>query len=254
MRQKELGELLNSYCDKYNRPDFIENDPILIPHKFSKREDIEIAGLFAAMLAWGRRDIIIRNVNRIMELMDHAPHDFIVNHKEIDRKRFTHFVHRTFQPDDMLYFVYFLHWFYNHNASLEVAFVPKTGSSGMRERLVYFKDLFFSLEHLPRTRKHVQSPANKSACKRLCLFLRWMVRPSNQGVDFGLWDRIAPADLILPVDVHVHRTAKALGLTKSKMPNWRVAEEITGKVAKFCPEDPCKYDFALFGMSLEGVI
>ena len=254
MRQKELEEVLNQYSDTYNRPDFIDNDPILIPHRFSKPQDIEIAGFFAAMLAWGRRDIIIRNVNKIIAFMDDAPYDFILNHEEEDRKRFLHFVHRTFQPDDMLYFIHFLHWFYGHNDSLENAFIPEKGARGMTERLVHFKDVFFSQEHLPRTRKHVQSPANKSACKRLCLYLRWMVRPADTGVDFGIWKQIQSSELILPVDVHVHRTAKALKLTKSKMPNWKVAEEITKKVGKFCPQDPCKYDFALFGMSLEGLV
>jgi len=254
MRQAELPDILNTYCDKYNRPDFIKNDPILIPHRFTKPQDIEISGFFASMLAWGRRDIIIRNVSRIIELMDNAPHDFIVNHEEEDRKRFLTFVHRTFQPDDMLYFVHFMQWFYKKNKSLEEAFIPLATSPNMTERLIHFKDLFFSLEHLPRTRKHVQSPANKSACKRLCLYLRWMVRDSTSGVDFGLWNNIKPSELLLPVDVHVHRTARALKLTKSKMPNWQAAEEITKKVAKFCPEDPCKYDFALFGMSLEGIV
>ena len=253
MRQAELADLLNAYCTKYNTPDFIPFDPLSIPHRFTKKEDIEIAGFFAAMLAWGRRDIIMRSVNKIMELMDEAPHDFIVNHQEIDRKRFMKFVHRTFQPDDMLYFVHFLQWYYGQYGSLELAFCPNIKKPSMAQRLIYFKQVFFSEEHLHRTRKHVQSPENKSACKRLCLYLRWMVRPGDEGVDFGIWESIKPSELILPVDVHVHRTAMALKLTKINKANWQAAEDITKKMRKLDPNDPSKYDFALFWMSHEGL-
>lgn len=253
MKSAQLKALLDEWHLKYNRPEFITDDPLSIPHLFSKAQDREISGLFAALLAWGQRKTIINNCLRLMEGMDHAPHDFILNHEESDRARFEKFVHRTFQYPDLLYFLEFLqHWYRNH-ASLEDAFLTdKNYEAGhMGPGLVQFNDTFFSMPHLPRTQKHLQTPARGSACKRLNLYLRWMVRNDGRGVDLGIWKRIDPALLLCPLDVHVHRAATELGLLNRKQADWTSTLELTARLKKFCPEDPVKYDFALFGMSIE---
>ena len=253
MNKNELKNLLDKKAAQFNRPDFIAPDPISVPHRFSKSQDIEIAGLFAALLAWGQRKTIVNNANRLMDLMDGAPYDFICNHKETDRTRFESFVHRTFQPVDLLYFVEFLQYHYQQHRSLENLF-----ADGMSENevhtgpgLAHFHRQFFTLPHMVRTEKHVQTPDRKSACKRINLFLRWMVRKDNQGVDFGIWQGIKPAQLLCPLDVHVHRTATALGLLKRPQSDWQACLELTAKLRKMDPEDPVKYDFALFGMSIQ---
>lgn len=249
----DLKILLDSLVEKYNRPDFIEADPICIPHRFTKKQDIEISGFWAAMFAWGQRKTIINKASEVMALMDDAPHDFIVNHREEDRERFLTFKHRTFQPLDALYFLEFLQWFYQNHDSLEEAFLHKmkpcdehTGAA-----LAGFHELFFSRPHAPRrTRKHVATPATKSSCKRLNMFLRWMVRPAGQGVDFGIWKNISPSQLLIPLDVHVERVARKFGLLERKQTDWLAVIELTERLRKFDSEDPVKYDFALFGMGV----
>lgn len=250
---QNLGDLLSDYAEKFNSKQFIETDPIQIPHLFSRKQDIEIIGFWVAILAWGQRKTIINKAKELIELMDHSPYDFIVNHEEIDRKPFLVFKHRTFQATDTLYFLEFLQYFYQRNDSLEDAFVrflPKKAPN-IEFALKGFHDFFFSLESAPqRTRKHIATPARKSSCKRLNMFLRWMVRKDDKGVDFGIWDRISPSQLMMPLDVHVNRVARQLGLITRKQSDWLTVIELTEKLKQFDPEDPAKFDFALFGLGV----
>jgi uncharacterized protein (TIGR02757 family) len=244
-----LKEFLDEKVDLYNRPGFIENDPIQIPHSFKKHQDIEISAFFAATLAWGQRKTIISKCRELMDLMDNAPHDFVLNHSASDLKKLTTFKHRTFNTTDLLYFVHFFNQYYQKEKSLERAFL--TGS-GMKIQLTNFHNAFFSLEDFPpRTRKHIATPERKSACKRINMFLRWMVRSDDRSVDFGLWKKISPAQLICPIDLHVERIARKLKLIKRKQVDWQTAEELTSNLKKLDPSDPVKYDFALFGLGLD---
>lgn len=248
----ELKELLDAKVEQYNQPGFIDLDPILIPHQFSKKQDIEIAGLFAATLAWGQRVTIINNCRKLLGWMDHDPHNFMLHHQEHDLKPFLDFRHRTFNATDALYFIAFLKWYYQRHNSLEDAFSGSPGEQTVERGLINFHNLFFSLPDFPvRTKKHIATPERKSACKRLNMYLRWMVRSDNRGVDFGIWKKIEPAQLICPCDVHVERVARKLRLIKRKQTDWLMAVELTDNLRKLDPIDPVKYDFALFGLGLE---
>lgn len=254
MVTEKLKLFLDNKAAQYNRPDFIANDPISIPHLFTKKQDIEIAAFFAATLAWGQRTTIINNCKKLMRWMDNAPHDFLVNHNESDRQRFLGFVHRTFNYTDLLYFIEFLTTYYKQNNSLETAFAQHISKQDttIEKGLVGFNELFFSLPYAPqRTRKHLATPAKKSACKRLNMFLRWMVRQDNKGVDFGIWKNINPAQLVCPLDTHVHRVAQGLGLLKRKQADWQAALELTGHLRQFNPADPTIYDYALFSLGVD---
>jgi uncharacterized protein (TIGR02757 family) len=247
-----LKELLDAKAEQYNQPGFIDLDPILIPHAFSKKQDIEIAGLFAATLAWGQRATIIKSCRKLLGWMDNDPYTFIRHHREGDLKPFLGFRHRTFNATDTLYFIGFLKWFYSGHTSLEEAFRVDSTDSTVEKGLIGFHNLFFSLPDFPkRTKKHVATPERKSACKRLNMYLRWMVRKDTQGVDFGIWKTISPAQLICPCDVHVERVARKLHLVKRKQMDWLTAVELTDNLRKLDPNDPVKYDFALFGLGLE---
>ncbi len=258
-----LYDLLESKVQQYNQPNFIPNDPISIPHQFSQQQDIEIMGFWAAVLAWGQRKTIINKCNELIRLMDGAPYDFVRNHQPLDLKPFLHFKHRTFNATDTLYFLHFFQQFYAEHASLEEAFVPAASVTlpqperhpafPAEQALVRFHEVFFSLEDAPaRTRKHVATPARKSSCKRLNMFLRWMVRKDANGVDFGIWNRLSPAALVCPCDVHVERVARKLGLLQRPNTDWQAALELTDHLRRFDPSDPVKYDFALFGLGVEG--
>jgi len=251
--QKELRAFLNRKVEEYNRPAFIANDPISIPHQFSRKQDIEIAGFFAAIFSWGNRTTIIRKSRELMQLMDQSPYQFILQREEEDLKRFLGFKHRTFNATDLLYFIAFLKSHYSRYESLEEAFLrPWEGRAGsLREgALAAFYHYFFSLEDLApaRTHKHIASPEKKSSCKRLNMFLRWMVRKDDKGVDFGIWDRLSPSRLVCPLDVHVARVAKNLGLLSREQADWQAALELTDYLLLLDKEDPVKYDFALFGL------
>lgn len=250
---QQIKALLDDRVEKYNQPDFIPNDPVSIPHRFTKKQDIEISGFFAAILAWGQRKTIINNCLKLMKLMDDAPHDFILNHQEQDLPKFLGFKHRTFNDTDLLYLLHFFQRYYQQHDSLETAFVGENNQlSSQKERLIYFHNLVFSLEDAPqRTRKHIATPARKSACKRLNMYLRWMVRNDQQGVDFGVWKTMPMSDLICPCDVHVERVARRLGLITRKNMDWETAEELTAHLRTFDPADPVKYDYALFGLGIE---
>lgn len=255
---KITDERLKDFLDEkyllYNRTDFIKDDPVSIPHQYTQLQDIEISGLWAAVLAWGQRKTIIKKCQELLALMDNAPYDFMLNHQDHDLKPFLQFKHRTFNATDTLYFLKFFQHFYRHHTSLEEAFVvpQNKGSFGDLEAgLINFHNQFFGLEDFPeRTRKHIATPARKSACKRINMFLRWMVRQDDKGVDFGLWKQLKPAQLICPCDLHVDRVARRLGLITRKQTDWLTAKELTQNLRLLDAEDPVKYDFALFGLGV----
>ena len=255
MKQKSILELkpfLDSKVEQYNHYGFIKNDPISIPHRFKKKQDIEIAGFFASILAWGQRVTIINKSSELLAMMDNSPHDFLLHHKSAELRRFEKFKHRTFNATDTLYFIEFLSQYYKKHDSLETAFMPNNMGETVEQSLIDFHHLFFSLPDFPtRTKKHVSTPERKSACKRINMFLRWMVRTDNEGVDFGIWKNISPSKLICPCDLHVERVARKLKLIKRKQMNWETALELTVNLRKLDPSDPVKYDFALFGLGIE---
>lgn len=249
-----LKDFLDSKVEEYNQPGFIPNDPISIPHQYTKPQDIEITGFWASILAWGQRVTIINKCNELFALMDNSPHDFVLNHSENDLKALLKFKHRTFNDTDTLYFVEFFNNYYQQHDSLEDAFLKGIQSAdvSVEQGLVRFHEDFFSLPNAPhRTKKHIATPARKSACKRINMFLRWMVRQDDKGVDFGLWERIQPSQLVCPCDVHVERVARRFHLITRKQTDWQMAMELTSNLKEFDPIDPVKYDFALFGLGVE---
>lgn len=247
MDSNSLIELLNKKAETYNQPFFIPNDPISIPHLFTKKQDIEIAGFFAAIFAWGNRTTIISKSKELLQRMDNAPHDFIQTHSPKNLKRFLHFKHRTFNSTDLLYFISFLQMHFKNNQSLETAFTIHGDT--IEKMLTGFHHYFFSLPDVPvRTKKHISTPEKKSTCKRLNMYLRWMVRRDGNGVDFGIWKNISPARLVCPIDVHVARVARKLGILQRKQTDWQAALELTQYLQTLDKKDPVKYDFALFGL------
>lgn len=249
----ELKIFLDKKVDEYNQPFFIESDPISIPHSFSKKQDIEIAGLFSAVFAWGNRITIINKSKELMQLMHNAPHDFCLHHTIRDLKKITSFKHRTFNTTDLLYFISFLKHHYQKNDSLESAFTRgfSKKDKNIETALNNFYQYFFSLPDVPvRTMKHIASPHKNSSCKRLCMYLRWMVRNDNKGVDFGIWKSIKPSQLVIPIDVHVARVARKINLLGSEQTNWKTAVELTEKMKELDKNDPVKYDFALFSLGV----
>jgi uncharacterized protein (TIGR02757 family) len=248
----ELKAFLDEKVKLYNRPGFIESDPILIPHGYRKKQDIEIAGFFASVLAWGQRVTIIRKCKELLARMDNDPHQFILHHTESDLKSFQEFKHRTFNAIDTLYFIDFLKWYYTNHHSMEEAFKVSASDKTIERGLTHFHNLFFSLpDHPHRTKKHIATPERKSSCKRLNMYLRWMVRRDTNGVDFGLWKSISPSQLVCPCDLHVDRVARKLKLIKRKPTDWQTALELTANLRKLDAADPIKYDFALFGLGIE---
>ncbi len=249
---EDLKKRLEAAFLHYNKKGFIKDDPISIPHQFTRKQDIEIIGFWTAVLSWGRRASIINSANKLVELLDGAPYDFILHHQDSDLIPFTKFVHRTFQPTDALYFIHFLKHYYQSNDSLENAFTQglEPDAPNIKQGLIHFHDLFFSLPEAPkRTRKHIPTPLRNSSCKRLNMFLRWMVRKDE--VDFGIWQQIKPAQLLMPLDVHTERMGRKLGLLHRKQRDWKAVEELTNALKVFDPVDPVRFDFALFGMGLE---
>ncbi|MFT4062360.1 MAG: TIGR02757 family protein [Edaphocola sp.] len=249
-----LKELLDGKVSQYNRPQFIANDPISVPHRFTNRQDIEIAGFFAAILAWGNRTGIINSCHRLLQVMDFAPYDFIAGHQPTDLKPLLGFVHRTFNATDLFWLLHFLQNHYRQYPSLEAAFTKGMDCAALDigTALAGFHDYVFSLPDAPeRTRKHVATPAKNSACKRLCMYLRWMVRKDGNGVDFGLWPTIKPAQLICPLDVHTGDVARRMGLLSRKQNDWKAAMALTSQLRLLDAADPTRYDFALFGMGID---
>jgi uncharacterized protein (TIGR02757 family) len=246
----ELKDFFDSKVAVYNQVSFIKDDPICIPHLFSKKQDIEIAGFFASIFAWGNRTTIIQKSKELMQLMDNAPHQFCVEHTESDLKKLLAFKHRTFNTTDVLYFIEFLKSHYSAHESLEAAFCFALDNNPAA-RLHHFHQYFFSLPDAPlRTKKHIATPIKGSTCKRLNMYLRWMVRKDNKGVDFGIWNQIKPSELICPIDLHVARVAKRFQLLDRTNIDWQAGLELTQYLKTLDPKDPVKYDFALFGLGV----
>jgi uncharacterized protein (TIGR02757 family) len=258
MSDTGLKDFLDKKVDEYNQPFFIANDPISIPHRFTNKQDIEIAGLFAAVLAWGNRTSIINSCDKLLALMDNAPYDFIMHFEEDDLAPFIGFVHRTFNSTDLYHFFMVLKYHYriNGNESLETAFSQWMNKDDIttENALNGFHHYFFSEKIDPdypkRTIKHIAAPFKKSACKRLNMFLRWMVRHDDKGVDFGIWKNISASQLICPIDLHVARVAKRFNLLQRKQTDWLAAVQLTDYLRTLDKKDPVKYDFALFGLGV----
>ena len=271
---KDIKAFLDRMVEEYNRPSFIAGDPIGIPRRYSKKQDIEIAGFFAAIFSWGNRTTIIKKSLELMQLLQDAPHQFILQHDEKDLRKLLDFKHRTFNATDLLYFIAFLRYHYTNYDSLEDAFLQNTAPHPSDRRrpsalgarpasvsadanlfieasLSAFRPYFFSLDEAPpRTRKHIASPATNSSCKRLNMYLRWMVRKDDRGVDFGIWRNIPASRLICPLDLHVGRVARRFGLLRRQQADWQAAKELTDYLSILDEEDPVKYDFALFGLGV----
>lgn len=251
MNSEELRGILDDKYLKYNNINFIETDPICVPHLFSKKENIEISGFLTATIAWGKRIIIIKNAQKLMELMGNDPHEYLLNSEESDWIHLSDFCHRTFLGVDLVYFIKALAMIYRDMGGLEAVFTNAYRKSGNIElALVHFREVFFSGEHPGRTNKHIANITNGASAKRLNMFLRWMVRKDKAGVDFGIWDGISPADLFIPLDVHTGNVGRGLGLLHRKQNDWKAVFELTSALKVFDRNDPVKYDFALFGMGV----
>lgn len=250
MTKKEIKIFLDEKAAQYEHPKFLEDDPIQIPHRFTKKEDIEISGFLTATIAWGNRKSIINNASKLMEMMDNAPYDFVQNHTKKDLARLGHFVHRTFNMEDLHYFLCSLQNSYTNHGGLEAMFTKAPKKASIQDGISAFKQLFFELPHQPRTQKHVSDPLKGSAAKRINMYLRWMVRPAEKGVDFGLWNSISPKQLSCPLDVHSGNVARKLNLLKRKQNDAKALAELDKNLRKMDPEDPVKYDFALFGLGV----
>ena len=250
MTKSELKEFLDSKVIQYNNPKFIESDPVQIPHHFSKKQDIEISGFLTATIAWGNRKSIINNANKMMTLLDNAPYDFVINHETSDLDKLSHFVHRTFNGTDFKTFISGLKHIYIKHDGLESLFLKHAEKDSLQLSIHVFKHVFFEIEHLPRTEKHISDPLKNSAAKRINMFLRWMVRQDKTGVDFGIWQSLSPNQLSCPLDVHSGNVARKLGLLKRKQNDAKAVAELDGSLRKLDPLDPVKYDFALFGLGV----
>ncbi len=250
MNKTELKDFLDAKVLQYNNPKFIESDPIQIPHRFTKKEDIEIAGFLTATIAWGNRKSIINNATRLMNLLDNAPFDFVLNHTETDLEKLLPYVHRTFNGEDCIQFIKSLNHIYIKHNGLEHVFSKYQEKSSLQIAISKFKLTFFEIEHLRRTQKHVSDPLKNSAAKRINMFLRWMVRNDNAGVDFGIWKRISPSILSCPLDVHSGNVARKLELLQRKQNDAKALLELDTSLRALDAHDPVKYDFALFGLGV----
>ncbi|WP_282015665.1 TIGR02757 family protein [Marinifilum flexuosum] len=247
----DLKDFLEEKYDLYNRESFIESDPIQIPKQFSRKEDIEIAGFLSASIAWGQRPTIIRNAKRLMEFMNQQPYEFLMNSTEANLDVFREFKHRTFNGDDCIFFIKSLKNIYRKHDGLESVFTKGFNKGGdVKSAIAYFREVFFEPEHLDRTQKHISNVLKKSSAKRINMYLRWMVRDDERDVDFGLWKGIESKDLFLPLDVHTGNVGRKLGLLTRKQSDWLAVEEITKSLRTFDPNDPVKYDYALFGLGI----
>lgn len=262
-----IKDILDKKVALYNRKEFIEADPISIPHRYTRKQDIEIAGFLSATIAWGNRISIVKNGNRLMNLMDDEPYKFVMSASNTELQRLDKFVHRTFNSSDCLFFIESLKQIYTKYGSLEGAFTGfpekaatsengvkpglKSGSLNIYDAIINFRNEFLKTPHLNRSEKHIANPAKGSSAKRINMFLRWMVRKDNNGVDFGIWNSIKPAQLMCPLDVHSGRTARHYGLLQRPQNDWKAVMELTGNLSLLDPMDPVKYDFALFGSGVD---
>ena len=249
MNKTELKDFLDEKVIQYNNFDFIESDPIQIPHLYSLKEDIEIAGFLSATIAWGNRKMIINNSKKLMEIMGNSPYDFVMNHSEVNLDSLDNFVHRTFNSLDAKTFMKALQNIYKNHGGLESIFAKHQEENSMQKSIHEFKKVFFEIEHLQRTQKHVSDPLNNSAAKRLNMYLRWMIRNDNK-VDFGIWKSIPTSKLSCPLDVHSGNVARKLGFLKRKQNDAKALAELDISLRKLDKNDPVKYDFALFGLGV----
>jgi len=250
LKKSELKEFLDEKVELYNHPSFIDSDPISIPHRFKKKQDIEIAGFLAATIAWGNRKMILRNANRMMEILDNSPYDFIINSNENDLKRIEGFVHRTFNSADLLYFIGALAHIYRNKGGLENIFNEFKTKDSLQPAIHDLHRIFFELPHNKNTQRHISDPYKGSAAKKMNMYLRWMVRSDNRGVDFGIWKSISPSILSCPLDVHSGNVSRKLGLLKRKQNDAKAVAELDQFLRNLDKEDPVKYDFALFGLGV----
>jgi uncharacterized protein (TIGR02757 family) len=248
MTQAELKEFLDEKAERYNNPQFIESDPIQIPHLFSLKEDIEIAGFLSATIAWGNRTMIIRNSHKMIDLLGNAPYDFVMGHTENDLEKLNDFVHRTFNGGDFVTFIKGLRHIYKNHGGIESIFAKHQENGSLQKSIHEFRKLFFEVEHQPRSKKHISDPFNNSAAKRINMYLRWMVRNDNKGVDLGIWKTIPASALSCPLDVHSGNVARKLGLLNRKQNDAKALTELDAGLREFDAVDPVKYDFALFGL------
>ena len=249
--KQEIKNFLEEKYNHYNHTDFIATDPIQIPHLFSQPGDIEIAAFLVSSIAWGLRKTIINNAKKLLYFMDNQPYDFVMNAGENDTGILEKFVHRTFNGEDCLYFIHSLKNIYRKHGGLKKIFEEKINQTGdIKETIIYFRNIFFEHPHLKRTQRHIPNVEKGSAAKRLNMFLRWMVRKDKNNVDFGLWDKISASKLYIPLDIHSGRVARGLGLLNRKQNDWKSVEELTENLREFDPEDPAKYDYALFGLGV----
>jgi uncharacterized protein (TIGR02757 family) len=250
MTNYELQSFLDDKVIQYNTLDFIESDPVQIPHLFSQKEDIEIAGFLSATIAWGNRKMIIKNSHKMIDLMGNSPYDFVMSHNGNDLERLESFVHRTFNGQDFTCFIKGLRHIYKNHNGLEAVFASNQESDSMQKSISEFKKIFFEIQHQNRTQKHISDPMNGSAAKRINMYLRWMCRQDNKGVDLGIWKSISPSLLSCPLDVHSGNVARKLGLLSRKQNDGKALLELDSKLRKLDPNDPVKYDFALFGLGV----
>jgi uncharacterized protein (TIGR02757 family) len=250
LNKADLKEFLDEKADKYNNSDFIESDPISIPHSFTEKEDIEIAGFLAATISWGNRKMIIRNANRMMELMGDSPYDFILNHKKQDLEQLRGFVHRTFNSDDFIYFTQALQHIYLKKNGLEALFKEYSTNDSLQPAIHHVRNIFFELPHASKSERHLSDPLKGSAAKKINMYLRWMIRNDNRGVDFGIWNSISPSILSCPLDVHSGNVARKLGLISRNQNDSKAVYELDMNLREMDSEDPVKYDFALFGLGV----
>jgi len=250
LKKEELKRFLNEKVEKFNRIEFIESDPISIPHRFAGKEDIEISGFLAATIAWGNRTMILRNANRMMAFLDDSPHDFILNHTGNDLERISTVIHRTFNAADFIYFIKALKHIYTTQNGLEGIFNQYRTKDSLQPAIHQFRNVFFELPHNSRTMKHISDPFNGSAAKKLNMYLRWMIRKDDKGVDFGIWKSISPSILSCPLDVHSGNVARKLGLLTRKLNDAKAVTELDTNLRELDSKDPVKYDFALFGLGV----
>ncbi|WP_432223100.1 TIGR02757 family protein [Flavobacterium sp. TMP13] len=250
MPENELKDFLDSKVLQYNTVDFIEPDPISVPHRYSLKEDIEIAGFLAATIAWGNRKMITKNGHRMMDLIGNSPYDFVMNHSEYQLEQLEGFVHRTFNAADFKYFIKALQHIYTNHNGLEAIFIKHQTEHSLQPAIHELNQAFFGISHQTRTRKHVADPSKGSVAKRINMCLRWFVRNDNLGVDFGIWKQISPSKLSCPLDVHSGNVARKLGLLERKQNDSKALAQLDTSLRLLDPNDPVKYDFALFGLGI----
>jgi len=250
MTKKELKEFLDQKSLQYEHPQFIETDPIQIPHLYTVKQDIEIAGFLTATISWGNRKSILTNAHKLMNIMGNSPHDFVLSHTTTDLEQLEGFVHRTFNSIDITYFMRALKYLYTQHEDMESLFIPYAKDRSLQNALHEFRSFFFSIPHPERTTKHVSDPKRNSAAKRLHMFLRWMVRPNTAGVDLGIWKNLSTSQLSCPLDVHSGNVARKLKLLKRKQNDGKAVLELDTALRKLDSNDPVKYDYALFGLGV----